>query len=137
MKIYLIYVGAALVIFTIGAGVGRYATPPKIQERIVEKEVVHQVDHTITITKKEPNGTIITTTKDDVVTDETDNKTTQITISNRPNWSAFVGTGISVNDLTQSYIIGVDHRLIGELSIGLYGTFGAQTVGGGYLKYSF
>lgn len=106
----------------VGAGVGRYLTPPKIQEKIVEKEVTKTQEHTVTVVVKNPNGGETTTITHDVNTTITDNKKTDIQVTNRPDWRAYAGTGYNIDAGKQTYIIGVDRRIISEVTIGVYGT---------------
>ena len=101
---------------------GRYLTPPKvtIQEKIVTKEVV-VVKHTDTVVIKKPDGTVITTTKEDSTTKEDTKVKDSITIDTRRskiNISALAGTGFPLSPV---YGIAANKELIGPVTVGIWG----------------
>jgi hypothetical protein len=127
----------AIVIATgLGYAFGRYAQPAKVQ--IQEKEVNKQVaivDHnTVTETHqvKQPDGTIVTdTTTKDLDVDKTssiDTKQEKETISNtKPQWKVQGLVGLSSVGLTQPlYGAGVERRILGPVSAGVWGLTGGN-----------
>lgn len=119
-KIKLAIAGVAILL--VGASIGRYLSPSKVQEKIVEKEVTKTNEHTVTVVVKDPNGKETTTITDDKNTTIVDDKKTDIIISSRPDWHVRAGTGWSFDQGKQTYIIGIDRRIISEVSVGIYGT---------------
>lgn len=109
-----------------GYSIGRYIQPPKVEEKIVtqnetkENKNVYEVTRTIEHadgtkeTIKETTDLSSSDTKSSVVVDK---KTTT-----RPDWKASVGLGLNTASLEQFYIVHIDRRILGGLSVGAFGT---------------
>ena len=112
-----------LVIFAIGFTVGRNNSPPKIQEKIVEKIVVQKQDniHTVTVTVEKPSGEkTTTTTQDDKSTEVVkEDKSIDIKIDSKPDWH--VAVGYSQNFGYDLYSLSVERRILGDVSVGVMG----------------
>ena len=124
-KQYLYIIGGCLVIFGLGVGVGHYGTPPKVQEKIVEKDVEHKQDNvvtTVTETKK-PDGTdtTVTQTVDKSVENSTTTDNTTVMTSSVPQWHATLGYGYDFKNVMPVYMGAVDKKLLGPVSVGIFG----------------
>lgn len=121
---------AGLLLLGIGVGIGRYLTPPKIQEKIVEKEVVKEKKNVKEITHivEHPDGT------KETIIDRTDKSSTttdtSVTIdkktSNLPDWKISAGVGLDTRNKEQYYVFGVDRRILANISVGIFGTTNKQ-----------
>ena len=116
---------AGLVLFAVGYSIGRFATPPKIQEKIVEKTVEQKNDniHTVTVVVDKPDGTKTTTvTQDDKSTTlDTTKDTNTVSVTNLPDYTVKVGVGYSINAPGPVYMLSVDRRIIGSITLGAWG----------------
>jgi hypothetical protein len=139
MKTYGYIIVAIVVIFAIGYGVGRYATPPKVQEKIVEKEVEHKVEvvHTVTVVQDHADGTktTTTTTDDNTNVQSTTDTSTRVTVTNNKDWKVDIGEGYDLTRSNRVYMFSVDRRVLGAVSVGVWGV--SNGTGGVSLGYSF
>ena len=117
--------GIAVLIAAAGYSVGRYIQPPKVEEKEVIKEVVKEVkdEHTVTRVVERPDGTKETIidntskTRTDTALDKTTDKTSTL----RPDWKIAAGVGLD-KDKAQYYILEVNRRILGGISVGVIGT---------------
>ena len=113
-----------------GYAFGRYAQPAKIQiqTQTVIKEVQTVQHNTVTETKevKLPNGTVeedTTVTDKDIDTTSTqESKTMSETITNtKPQWLLQGGAGYDFTRIEPMYEVGISHRWIGPIFLGVQG----------------
>ena len=137
---------AVLVAAGLGYSFGRYAQPAKvqIQEKEVDKQVVVVQHDTVTETHqvKQTDGTIVTdTTVKDLDVDKTsltDTKQEKETVTNvKPQWKVQGLVGLNSMGLTQPlYGAGVERRILGPISVGVWGLTGGSNGATGGLSLS-
>lgn len=128
-----------LLLLVIGLAIGRYSLPAKVVTVTRIERQDHDVIKTnvVTVTKvvKQPNGTTETNTTvtDHSVTNDQSNtvsQTEKTVTRNQPDWR--VGAQFSSSSNLPGYLYGVtvDRRILGPISIGVFGNanraFGAQ-----------
>lgn len=121
---------AGLVLLAVGTGIGRYLTPAKVEEKVVEKIVEKEKKdiHTVTRIVERPDGTKETTIEH---TDKSTNtvatdKSKELKIDDRANWRVSVGTGYDFRRKEQLYIGTAERRILGNISVGVFGTTDQQ-----------
>lgn len=121
---------AAIVILVVGTGIGRYLTPPKVEEKIVEKVVEKEKKdiHTITKIVERPDGTkeTIIEHKDKSTSTVATDKSKELKIDNTTDWKVSAGVGYDFRKKEQFYIGTIERRIIGTISVGVFGTTSQQ-----------
>ena len=118
----------AILLLAIGYGAGRYVQPAKVvtKTQTVTNDVIHDHIHTVIHTVTQPNGTTDSTTVvDNNSTEESNTKSSSSTVTtyNKPQWKAQVLAGLPLNGqpLAPIYGAGVERRIIGPISAGVWG----------------
>ena len=117
-----------ILLLVIGFGLGKYTQPAKVitKTQVVTNDVVHDHIHTVVHTVVQPNGEKDTTTVvDNNSTEESSSQSSSSTVTtyNKPQWKAQVLAGLPLNGqpLAPIYGAGVERRIIGPISAGVWG----------------
>lgn len=124
LKVYLI---AGLVILAVGFSIGRYVVPDKSLET---KSTEHDVKREETVTTREEiraDGTRITETIKSNKNEESKKKESSKLVENsRPNWKVNALAGYNIDKSNYVYGVAVDRRVLGNISVGAWGTTDKQ-----------
>ena len=123
---------ALVVLFLLGLGVGRYSLPAKIVTETktvqVEAKQVAKEDHTIIVTVKKPDGSVITTTHNDIDTHVVDDKKTDTATTKTVEYSvpkvtisALAASRLLVGAPSMAYGGQIQYRFLGPLQAGVMG----------------
>lgn len=117
-------IGVGLLLIGLGAAVGRYSVPECDKQETTKDttEEIKDIEETTTETKK-PDGTIVKETKkiDKTITKDTHKKET-ITEDKKSNYRAAALVGYNFNTFLPVYGAAIEKRIIGNLSVGVWGT---------------
>lgn len=122
-KKVVIAIAVLILVYVAGYGTGKYSSVKSKDNEVnvSDKQTTDTKDTTVTETK--PDGTkIVTVVKENVVVKEK-----QVTVETkiekvvRPDWKVTLGTGYDFREKKEVYSVGVDRRILGNISIGLYG----------------
>lgn len=126
---YQIIIG--LVLLGIGFGAGHYFTPTKIitkTETVVKtNDIIHDHIKTIIRTITNPDGTTDSTTTIDnnsveVKNSSSESNSSSVTTYEKPQWKAQGLVGLNFDNTTiPIYGVGIERRIIGPISAGLWG----------------
>jgi predicted Zn-dependent protease len=132
MSTRLIVLSLVLVLL-VGYAFGRYVVPGK--ETIKVQTVTVEHTHTVTITVHDKDGSSTTTTTTDTGSTTAANSSTVIT-NNKPLWKVSGLGGLNVHSLSTPIYGGeVEHRLVGPISVGVWGL--SNSTGGVSLSLEF
>lgn len=121
----------AIIVFAVGAGTALYVRPATVVTKT--EEVVKEVDRVkkdVVVVEhevKRPDGTVeIDRTTTDKSTEtskkESDTKSSTVVTNAKPQWKAQALAGLSLDKLVPVYGAGVERRIIGPISAGVWGT---------------